>query len=197
MNEENLQARSIGNSPSANSSFITLWDPHNQNLCVTIISDSIVKVTQFDTSTGVHTDIITVRKWSSIVVTCAQFNPHTASSGRLAAGTSTGKIFIFNIRERTQKLLEVPERTTAVVDVQWDKLSSVYLLVAYSSFCSLWDSETMAELVKFDKTNNVPITGIQWLDWTAGNFITSNAKTGKTIPRISQAINIGATIIVV
>lgn len=72
----------------------------------------------------------------------------------------------------------IAERTSPVVDVQWDKLSSVYLLVAYTSFVSLWDSDSGAELLLFDKQHNIPLTGLSWLDWTAGNYITSNAKTG-------------------
>jgi WD40 repeat protein len=86
------------------------------------------------------------------------------------------------------------ERTSSVVDVQWDKLSSVYLLVAYTSFCSLWDTSntqidpaiasnsnvntSCVELMTFDKhnTHNMPVSGMSWLDWTAGNYITCNAK---------------------
>lgn len=56
---------------------------------------------------------------------------------------------------------EVPDRAVAVVDIQWDRLSSVYLLVAYQSFISLWDTESLTEIHTFDKQGN-GITAIAW-----------------------------------
>ena len=55
----------------------------------------------------------------------------------------------------------VPDRAVAVVDIQWDRLSSVYLLVAYQSFISLWDTETLTEIHTFDKQGS-GITAIAW-----------------------------------
>ena len=64
-----------------------------------------------------------------------------------------------------------------MVDIQWDRLSSVYLLVAYSGFISLWDTETLTEIHNFDKLG-LGITAIAWMDWTVGNFVSASSKNG-------------------
>ena len=81
----------------------------------------------------------------------------------------------YNYKMRSQKVLQVAERHTPVVDVQWDRLSSSYLLVAYQFFVSLWDVESAMEMQVFEK-QTIDITSIAWLDWTAGNFVTSNSR---------------------
>ena len=78
---------------------------------------------------------------------------------------------------RSQRTLSVPERTVPVVDVQWDRLSSIYFLAAYQTFVSLWDSEAGTEIHTFEK-QPTGITAIAWLDWTAGNFVSTNSKNG-------------------
>ena len=45
----------------------------------------------------------------------------------------------------------MPERASGVVDMQWDRLSSVYLLVAYQNMISLWDTEGKSEITVFEK----------------------------------------------
>lgn len=60
-------------------------------------------------------------------------------------------------------------------DLQWDRLSTSYLLVAYRSHIELWDTESAALVHSFDK-QPIAIQGIAWMDWTAGNFISFNNK---------------------
>jgi WD40 repeat protein len=71
--------------------------------------------------------------------------------------------------------LHIKDRNTPVVDLQWDRLSELYLLVAYETYISLWDVEASYEVHVFDK-QNIAITAIAWLDWTPGNFVSTNAK---------------------
>lgn len=62
-----------------------------------------------------------------------------------------------------------------MVDIQWDRLSSIYILIAYTYFISLWDAESSTEIHIFEK-QPISITSIAWMDWTAGNFVSSNSK---------------------
>jgi hypothetical protein len=87
-----------------------------------------------------------------------------------------------------------------VTDLQWDRLSAVYMLVAYNAFMSLWDTEACTEVHVFERQStgiscigaSLPLSCVYdcvvangcylvaaWMDWTAGNFISANAKTGK------------------
>jgi hypothetical protein len=51
------------------------------------------------------------------------------------------------------------------------------MIAAYQIFISLWDTETATEIHIFEK-QSTGISSLAWLDWTAGNFISSNPKTG-------------------
>lgn len=51
------------------------------------------------------------------------------------------------------------------------------MIAAYQIFISLWDTETSTEIHIFEK-QNTGISSIAWLDWTAGNFLSANLKTG-------------------
>lgn len=95
--------------------------------------------------------------------------------GQIAIGCSNGIVFWYNHVSKKQKLLQVADRTMPVVDIQWDRLSSIYLLIAYTTFISLWDADAGSEIHVFDK-QSVAITSIAWLDWTAGNFVSTNGK---------------------
>jgi WD40 repeat protein len=97
-------------------------------------------------------------------------------------GCNNGAVIIFNHVDKTQKVLQHVDAppanggnhspnpngsTQPVVDIQFDRLSVLYMLVAYTYFISLWDIESGTEIHVFDK-QSLPITSIAWLDWTAG-----------------------------
>jgi WD40 repeat protein len=81
------------------------------------------------------------------------------------------------MKEQNQKTLQIKDRSFPVIDLQWDQLSSIYILIAYSSFLSLWDTETCTEVHSFEK-QGIGISSIAWMSWTAGNFVSTNNKTG-------------------
>ena len=65
------------------------------------------------------------------------FNPFV--DGQLALGCSNGYVYLLEAKKKAQpahlpdrrpKVLKVADRTVAVVDLKWDLLSSIYLLVA-------------------------------------------------------------------
>jgi WD40 repeat protein len=112
---------------------------------------------------------------NGLQTTIARYNPHSSSS-LLAVGCNTGSVVLFNLKEKSQKVLQSADRTVRVVDLQWDPLSSIYLLVAYANCVVLWDSESASVLVSFEH-QALNISGVAWMDWTAGNFITTNSKT--------------------
>lgn len=96
-------------------------------------------------------------------------------AGQIAIGCKNSAVFLFTEKTKAQKLLHISDRQSPVVDLQWDRLSSAYLLVAYQFFLSLWDAESGSEIHAFEK-QTVPITCVAWLDWTAGNFISANGR---------------------
>lgn len=104
------------------------------------------------------------------------WNPNR--DGQIAIGCKQGLVVIFNYKLKRQSVLQVKDReTVAVVDLQWDRLSSSYLLVAYQFFVSLWDTESAMEVLIFER-QTMPITSIAWMHWTPGNFVTANSKNG-------------------
>mgnify|MGYP003706057019 CR=1 FL=1 len=110
-----------------------------------------------------------------VVINVARWHPHMHSY--LALGCNNGEVYLFNYSASTKKIFARKDGNHVVVDIQWDRLSSVYLLVAYCNFISLWDTETQCEINVFDK-QPAGITSLAWMDWTAGNFVSTNAKNG-------------------
>ena len=116
----------------------------------------------------------------------------------MALGCSDGLVFILNHKTRAQFTLdaaplltkggtgstrgggsrdEKQQQQQQVVEIAWDPLSTLYLLVAYQYEVVLWDIERKESINVFEK-QNIPISSIAWLDWTAGNFMTTNQKNG-------------------
>ena len=102
--------------------------------------------------------------------------------GQIAIGCQSNTIVLFSKSSKSQKILPAPSTTSAgpadsiiITDMQWDRLSSNYLLVSYRVFLMLWDTELGSTIHQFE-TQAVAITSIGWLDWTAGNFVTANNK---------------------
>eukprot|EP01033_Poteriospumella_lacustris_P008928 gene8927-6410_t len=95
--------------------------------------------------------------------------------GLIAIGCNAGTTILFHAADKSTKLLSNPDKKLQVEDLQWDRLSTSYLLVAYRSHIELWDTESTALVHSFDK-QPIAIQGIAWMDWTAGNFISFNNK---------------------
>lgn len=73
---------------------------------------------------------------------CAQFVCYRWSvsvPGILAIGCNAGTTFLFNTKDKTHKVLQTADKKADVVDIQWDRLSTSYLLIAYSNHLILWD----------------------------------------------------------
>jgi WD40 repeat protein len=103
----------------------------------------------------------------------------SSSLNTLAVSCNGGRVYLFDIVGKTFFRLFDKEVVSPmeVVDMQWDKLSAQYLLVAYDALIILWDALTHEKVQVFEK-QNVSITSIAWLDWAAGSFISTNDKTG-------------------
>ena len=127
---------------------------------------------------------------SKVDITVARW--HTQLKDILTIGCDNGEVQVFNYTNTTKKTFIVPQRkNSAVADLQWDKLSSVYLLVAYTSFISLWDYDSQSEIFVFDSQIN-DISCIFWLDWQAGNFASGNERNGTLkLWNVSQKTPIG------
>ena len=113
---------------------------------------------------------------NNIIFFLNRWNPNC--KGEIAIGSNNGAVFIFRSNspnDKNQKILRVTDRNDNIVDIQWDRLSSIYLLIAYTYFISLWDTESSTEIHIFEK-QSISITSIAWMDWTAGNFVSSNSK---------------------
>eukprot|EP00605_Chrysophyceae_sp_TOSAG23-4_P000471 GSChrysophyteH1.ASY1.ANO1.530.1 assembled CDS len=164
-------------------STVMLCTPHDPDICVIIDNRSNVLnrvVSWTYRNSNANTNAINNHKIlefkEGTQITVARWHPHVHSY--LALGCNTGEVYLFNYSMSTKKIFcKSDGNQHSVVDIQWDRLSSVYLLVAYSNSVSMWDTETQSEINVFDK-QPAGITSVSWMDWTAGNFITSNAKNG-------------------
>eukprot|EP01038_Epipyxis_sp_PR26KG_P004746 gene4746-6657_t len=173
-----IQEEEIVCKVAMNGPIIVAWNPFSANHCGIVTTESILRFCHWDvtkaTVSASVTEIFSLRS-DSLKVSVARWNTHI--TGQMAVGCSSSIVFIFDYVKRSQISLHVKDRTSPVVDLQWDRLSSIYLLVAYQSFISLWDVESKSEIHTFEK-QNVHITSIAWMDWTAGNFISTNSKNG-------------------
>jgi len=151
-----------------------LWNPFSKNECAVLCNESCLKLYKWNISKGPQgLQEMLVVKNSSMVCSSACWNPNL--EGQVAIGCLNSSVVLFNEKTKAQKLLLAANRTSPVVDMQWDRLSSSYLLVAYDFFLSLWDAESGSEIHTFEK-QTVNITSIAWMDWTAGNFISTNGR---------------------
>ncbi len=93
----------------------------------------------------------------------------------MALGLVGGIIYVLSHTNKSssQKKLDIyslmspllPEKERhVVVDVQWDRLSSVYLLAAYQSVVVLWDAERLEALNIFER-QSINISTIAWMQW--------------------------------
>ena len=162
-----------------NASIVVQCDPFQPGVAILLTSDHLggsPKVSQWEWNKGPSGLIeITTLKHAGSRGNSIRFNPHVKASA--AIGLSSGIVLLLSTITKSVASLAVEGRSEEVVDIQWDRLSSIYLLAAYSSFVSLWDTEQKTEINKFDKQPS-GISSVSWLDWTAGNFVTSNVKTG-------------------
>ena len=168
------------------------WSPSDPDACILAACETgAIKILQWDfkqqqqqqqiSSPGASTatELVSIKVKSDVNVTATAWSSGGESSKPLtfALGCSNGIVFLHRPSDKSHKVLLVKDRTAAVCDVQWDRLSaSVYLLVAYYSFISLWDADAAVELHVFDKQPGV--TSIAFLDWQPGTFLSSNSKSG-------------------
>lgn len=160
----------------SSSKIILAWDPNTPSNCAIIINEPNIKIFSWEVFKPQSSlvEIFHVKDTQYVPV-CAKWNLHCI--GVLGVGCANGVVLIFNTSTKSQKTLSVKDRNMQVVDIQWDRLSPVYMLVAYESFVSLWDAERACEINIFEK-QSISITSIAWMDWTAGNFLTTNGKNG-------------------
>lgn len=60
-------------------------------------------------------------------------------AGLIAIGCTSGATFLFNLKQMNHKVLQSPDKKGDVMDIQWDRLSTSYLLIAYTNSLALWD----------------------------------------------------------
>ena len=157
-----------------NSLITYLWDPHTPEYGAILIVGKGFRLLYWNTSIGTAQELLKIGN-DKATASVGKYNPHLP--GIIAVGFSNGGVCLFYTIDKTQQILQVSGRKSPVIDLQWDKLSSIYLLVAYDTFISLWDTETKTEIHVFE-AQTTKITSISWMDWTAGNFISTNSVTG-------------------
>lgn len=76
-----------------------------------------------------------------------------------------------------------------VVDLQWDPLSSVYILVAYKNgSIALWDADMEDELQRFDR-KGAGLRALVWMPWSPGSFASVESRTSvMRIWNVSQRV---------
>lgn len=153
------------------------WDPHNKNMCALLSNNPKLTLHMWDTLSEVSKPHrLYMHDSDNVSASVLRWNPHI--QGQLAFGCSNGVVYVFDCEKKKATPLKVAQRTVSVVDIQWDRLSAVYMIVAYQSFISLWDAEVGNEVHVFEK-QSTGISCLAWMDWTAGNFVSTNPKTGE------------------
>ena len=114
----------------------------------------------------------------SIIGKFAKSSP--ASANKVAVACSGGKVYVFDMASKNSyKLFDSSQSSPAeVVDLEWDKLSSQYLLIAYDHWMQLWDATSSYSLIQSFDRQSTKVTSICWLDWAPGSFLSANEKTG-------------------
>ena len=152
------------------------WDPHNKNMCALLSNNPKMTLHIWNAKAAANTiQRLYVHDSDNVSASVLRWNPHIL--GQLAFGCSNGVVYIFDNDSKKIAPLKVSQRTLSVVDIQWDRLSAIYMIVAYQTFISLWDTESGSEVHLFEK-QSTGISCLAWMDWTAGNFVSSNPKTG-------------------
>lgn len=152
---------------------IVSWDPFSSSACYTLALDS-VRLYSWDTSStdGTLSEMLKVK---SDTLTASLIRSNPKISGLVAIGCNAGTTILYQASDKSTKLLSNADKKLTVEDMQWDRLSTSYLLIAYKSHVELWDTDSASLVHSFDK-QPLPIRGIAWMDWTAGNFISFNNK---------------------
>ncbi|KAJ1425015.1 WD40-repeat-containing domain protein [Ochromonadaceae sp. CCMP2298] len=154
---------------------VVVWDPFEPNICgLCVTGTGPLKLYDWDVSRagGVLVEILSMQN-EALQSSVVRWNPNLR--GQIAIGGANGAVFLYNKHTKDRKYMHKPDRKNPVRDLQWDRLSSSYLLVAYSFYISLWDASSGTEIHCFEQ-QTAEITGVAWLDWTAGNFVTTNAR---------------------
>jgi WD40 repeat protein len=107
---------------------------------------------------------------------------HPTVTGRSVIGLSDGRLVLFENRNASKKLVfNQPKKnpnTVAIEDVQWDPLSTDYMLVCYQDGClSLVDVARDVEIHQFDRQAQ-GITTMDWIRNQPGNFVTASDRMG-------------------
>ncbi|CAM9101486.1 unnamed protein product, partial [Ectocarpus fasciculatus] len=157
------------------------WDRFTPDTVVVALNNPNMQVYTWKTTTNEEEParLVPVRTMSgSKLVTALKCSPHT--KGQFGIGCEDGGVIVESATgERKRKILSPASGTDSgeVADLQWDKKSSLYLLVAYARSISLWDIESGSTAYTFDKQGG-GISVMAWMDWTAGNFVSCNRRTG-------------------
>ena len=138
--------------------YVLEWDPFNSDLCLLgfqspdLQSKSSVSMINM----GIHKDGIELSEMYTMkdfheILTVIRLN--TLINGLFAVGCNNGVVYILTSKSKSgkERLLKNSDRNSSVVDMRWDRLSSIYILVAYDKCVSLWDSEAASEMHSFDR----------------------------------------------
>mmetsp|Transcript_71803 Transcript_71803/g.191534 ORF Transcript_71803/g.191534 Transcript_71803/m.191534 type:complete len:1269 (+) Transcript_71803:67-3873(+) len=103
---------------------------------------------------------------------------HPTVNGRLLLGAPDGSLTVINNVEGKKSTVESKVKNCPVEDVQWDPLSTDYLLVAWKmGDMALFDIAQKVEVFRFDRLSQ-GIRSIAWVRSEPGNFVTVTDKVG-------------------
>jgi WD40 repeat protein len=122
-------------------------------------------------------------------ITVVQWNPTLRRGDLVAIGRSDGRVDIVAQNEKgiwKEHPMTLPDKSKGkslggVLDIRWDPLSHIYILVLYGSgTVAIWDTDNIR------KRNGVLVSmfeqsgtrGIAWMPWEPGNFMTVGNKSG-------------------
>ncbi|EDL35647.1 WD repeat domain 17, isoform CRA_c [Mus musculus] len=171
------------------------WCPHNPDLFASSSTDNLViiwnvaeqkVIAKLDNIKGPDSGVSVHKEAHSFASDICIFRWHTQKKGKVAFGHIDGSISIFQPGSKNQKhvlrpdSLEGTDEEDPVTALEWDPLSTDYLLVANLHFgIRLLDSESLYCITTFNLPSAaVSVQCLAWVPSAPGMFITGDSQVG-------------------
>lgn len=148
------------------------WSPHSDSEIVYGTDHGLVQILDHNKKEG-----LLVKEGEGIAIKVVRFSPKVR--GMIAVGDADGNAFVYRLDPLHRKRLRVsPAPSTAarnecaVLDVQWDPMSTNYLLVAHAyGSIALFDCDSEDEIRRVEA--GAGLAALSWLPSAPGGFVST------------------------
>jgi WD40 repeat protein len=125
------------------------WNPHDEDDVALVASaHNTIKFMSWRVSGTAVSELYQVKasdngnNGGNVSISVIRWNPNL--KGQVAIGCRNGTVVVFDTKKKKppMPLTSSEGGKDNVVDLQWDRLSTIYILIAYEFTMSLWDVET-------------------------------------------------------